>query len=117
MDTGVGEEAGEQLDLSRAVDLQEDMYFLEMVESGFNPHSYSSAAAVGLRQFMTSTAKGMGLRVDWWVDERRDPVRSTQAAVRDRADVDDRISPHHRPTPGIPRGARPRPGHRPRRRG
>jgi len=62
-------------------DLPEDMYFLAMVESGFNPHAYSSAAAVGMWQFMTSTAKGMGLRVDWWIDERRDPVRSTQAAV------------------------------------
>ena len=65
----------------RAGDLPEDMYFLALVESGFNPHAYSSAAAVGMWQFMTSTAKGMGLRVDWWVDERRDPVRSTQAAV------------------------------------
>lgn len=69
-------------DKLRAGDLPEDMYYLALVESGFNPHAYSSAAAVGMWQFMTSTAKGMGLRVDWWVDERRDPVRSTQAAVR-----------------------------------
>ncbi len=66
----------------RAGDLPEDMYFLAMVESGFNPHAYSTAAAVGMWQFMTATAKGMGMRVDWWVDERRDPVRSTQGAVR-----------------------------------
>jgi membrane-bound lytic murein transglycosylase D len=33
-------------------------------------------------QFMTSTARDMGMRVDWWIDERRDPVRSTAAAVR-----------------------------------
>src|SRR5438067_8930689 len=33
-------------------------------------------------QFMTSTARDMGMRVDWWVDERRDPVKSTTAAVR-----------------------------------
>ncbi|NUP71382.1 MAG: LysM peptidoglycan-binding domain-containing protein, partial [Gemmatimonadaceae bacterium] len=39
-------------------------------------------AAVGMWQFMTSTARGMGMRVDWWVDERRDPVKSTWAAVR-----------------------------------
>src|SRR5258708_21210331 len=32
-------------------------------------------------QFMASTGRGMGLRVDWWVDERRDPVKSTKAAV------------------------------------
>lgn len=62
--------------------LPEDMYYLALVESGFNPHAYSRAAAVGMWQFMTTTAKGMGLRVDWWVDERRDPVRSTDAAVR-----------------------------------
>ena len=33
-------------------------------------------------QFMAGTARGTGLRVDWWVDERRDPVRSTDAAVK-----------------------------------
>jgi peptidoglycan lytic transglycosylase D len=66
----------------RAGDLPEDMYYLALVESGFNPNAYSRAAAVGMWQFMTSTARGMGLRVDWWVDERRDPVRSTDAAVR-----------------------------------
>ena len=66
----------------RAGDLPEDMYYLALVESGFNPNAYSRAAAVGLWQFMSSTARGMGLRVDWWVDERRDPVRSTEAAVR-----------------------------------
>jgi membrane-bound lytic murein transglycosylase D len=62
-------------------DLPEDMYYLALIESGFNPHAYSRAAAVGVWQFMASTARGMGMRVDWWVDERRDPIRSTQAAV------------------------------------
>ena len=62
--------------------LPADMYYLALVESGFNPHAYSRAAAVGMWQFMTTTAQGMGLRVDWWVDERRDPIRSTDAAVR-----------------------------------
>src|SRR5687768_14111972 len=62
--------------------LPADMYYLALVESGFNPHAYSRAAAVGMWQFMTTTAKGMGLRVDWWLDERRDPIRSTEGAVR-----------------------------------
>ncbi|HUR58733.1 MAG TPA: lytic transglycosylase domain-containing protein, partial [Opitutaceae bacterium] len=62
--------------------LPEDMYYLALVESGFDPHAYSRAAAVGMWQFMTSTGRGMGLRIDWWVDERRDPVRSTGAAVQ-----------------------------------
>lgn len=62
--------------------LPEDMYYLGLVESGFDPNAYSRAAAVGMWQFMASTARDMGLRVDWWVDERRDPVKSTIAAVR-----------------------------------
>jgi membrane-bound lytic murein transglycosylase D len=66
----------------KAGGLPEDMYYLALVESGFDQHAYSRAAAVGMWQFMTSTARGMGMRVDWWVDERRDPVRSTAGAVR-----------------------------------
>ena len=66
----------------KAGGVPEDMYYLALVESGFNPHAYSRAAAVGMWQFMTSTARDVGLRVDPWVDERRDPVRSTSAAVR-----------------------------------
>ncbi|HEX6631055.1 MAG TPA: lytic transglycosylase domain-containing protein, partial [Gemmatimonadaceae bacterium] len=65
-----------------AAGLPEDLYYLALVESGFDPHAYSRAAAVGMWQFMTSTARAVGLRVDWWVDERRDPVRSTDAAIR-----------------------------------
>ena len=66
----------------REAGIPEDMYFLALVESGFDPDAYSRAAAVGMWQFMTSTARVMGLRVDWWVDERRDPVKSTAAAAR-----------------------------------
>ncbi|MEO6445841.1 MAG: lytic transglycosylase domain-containing protein [Gemmatimonadaceae bacterium] len=66
----------------RAAGIPEDMYFLALVESGYEPHAYSRAAAVGIWQFMTSTAHDVGLRVDWWVDERRDPMRSTDAAAR-----------------------------------
>jgi membrane-bound lytic murein transglycosylase D len=66
----------------RTAGLPEDMYYLALVESGYDPHAYSRAAAVGMWQFMTTTALGMGMRVDWWIDERRDPVRSTEGAVR-----------------------------------
>jgi membrane-bound lytic murein transglycosylase D len=65
----------------RAGGLPEDMYYLALIESGFDPNAYSRAAAVGMWQFMASTAKDMGLRVDWWMDERRDPIKSTTAAV------------------------------------
>jgi membrane-bound lytic murein transglycosylase D len=66
----------------RDAGIPEDMYYLGLVESGYDPHAYSRAAAVGMWQFMTTTAKGMGLRVDWWMDERRDPIKSTKAAAR-----------------------------------
>ncbi|MDE3172211.1 MAG: transglycosylase SLT domain-containing protein, partial [Gemmatimonadota bacterium] len=65
----------------RAAGLPEDMYYLGLIESGYDPNAYSSAAAVGMWQFMAGTARGEGLRVDWWIDERRDPVKSTAAAA------------------------------------
>jgi membrane-bound lytic murein transglycosylase D len=65
-----------------AAGLPEDLVYLALIESGYNPDAYSKAAAVGMWQLMTGTAQGSGLRVDWWVDERRDPVRSTDAAIR-----------------------------------
>jgi membrane-bound lytic murein transglycosylase D len=58
------------------------MSYLALIESGYYPHAYSRAAAVGMWQFMTRTGRGMGLRIDWWVDERRDPIESTDAAAR-----------------------------------
>ena len=66
----------------QAAGLPGDLTYLALIESGYNPHAYSRAAAVGMWQMMTATAKGMGLRVDWWIDERRDPVRATDAAIR-----------------------------------
>ena len=66
----------------RGAGLPEDLTYLALIESGYDPNAYSSAAAVGIWQLMTGTARGLGLRVDWWIDERRDPVRSTDAAIR-----------------------------------
>ncbi len=75
----------------RAGGLPEDMIYLALVESWYDPHAYSSAAAVGMWQFMTRTARGSGMRVDWWIDERRDPVRSTEGAVRYLAGLKDQF--------------------------
>ncbi len=61
--------------------LPEDLFYLALIESGYDPHAYSSAAAVGMWQFMTATGRGVGLHIDWWLDERRDPARSTDAAI------------------------------------
>jgi membrane-bound lytic murein transglycosylase D len=58
------------------------MTYLALIESWYDPNAISVAAAVGMWQFMAGTARGVGLRVDWWVDERRDPSRSTEGAVK-----------------------------------
>jgi membrane-bound lytic murein transglycosylase D len=69
--------------------LPEDMTYLSLIESSYSPHAYSRAAAVGMWQFMSPTARGMGMRVDWWVDERRDPMRSTEGAIEFLTDLHD----------------------------
>lgn len=61
--------------------LPKDLAYLPIVESGYNPYARSRAGAVGIWQFMRGTARKYGLRVDWWVDDRRDPIKSTWAAV------------------------------------
>ncbi len=66
----------------RASGMPEDLTYLALIESGYDPHAYSRAAAVGMWQFMSSTARGVGMRVDWWMDERRDPARATDGAIR-----------------------------------
>jgi membrane-bound lytic murein transglycosylase D len=63
-------------------DLPLELKYLPIVESALNPVARSHAGATGLWQFMYGTAKFMGLRVDSYIDERKDPVRSTDAACR-----------------------------------
>jgi len=58
-----------------------DLVYLALIESGFNLRARSRAKAVGPWQFMKATGKRYGLKVDSWIDERRDPIRSTQAAA------------------------------------
>src|SRR5436309_2038663 len=62
--------------------LPADLIFLSLVESGFSTNAVSRSKAVGPWQFIKSTARTYGLRVDKWIDERRDPVKSTLAAAQ-----------------------------------
>lgn len=58
-----------------------ELALLPLVESSFNPQAFSSAKAAGLWQFIPSTGRDFRLKQDWWVDERRDILVSTEAAL------------------------------------
>lgn len=60
----------------------EDLAYLPIIESGFRVNAVSRARARGVWQFMASTARLYGLRVDWVVDERRDPYKAAHAAAK-----------------------------------
>lgn len=62
--------------------IPEDLIYLAFIESGCNSFAVSRAGAVGIWQFMEGTAKLYGLKIDYWVDERRDFIKSTYAAAR-----------------------------------
>jgi membrane-bound lytic murein transglycosylase D len=65
----------------REKDLPEELFYLALIESGFNPRAFSKAKASGIWQFVGKTAKRFGLKVDKWIDERRDPEKATYAAA------------------------------------
>jgi membrane-bound lytic murein transglycosylase D len=61
--------------------MPQDLIYLAMIESGFNPTAYSPAAASGLWQFIRETGQRYGLDVNNAVDERNDPVKATDSAL------------------------------------
>ena len=65
-----------------AAGLPLDLAYLPLIESGYTDTAYSRARAVGLWQFIRPTALHFGLKIDRYVDERRDPEKATRAAVR-----------------------------------
>lgn len=62
--------------------LPDELKYLSIVESGLNPVAKSRVSAMGLWQFMSATGKSFGLHNDWYIDERLDPAKSTEAACK-----------------------------------
>jgi membrane-bound lytic murein transglycosylase D len=61
--------------------MPEDLVYLAFIESGFSPSAYSRAKAAGIWQFIAETGRRYGLEVSSYVDERRDPLKATVAAL------------------------------------
>lgn len=61
--------------------IPQELKYLPIIESSMNPHAVSKVGATGLWQFMFATGKGYGLKMDNFVDERKDPVQASYAAA------------------------------------
>jgi membrane-bound lytic murein transglycosylase D len=71
--------------------MPEDLLYLALIESGLSPRAYSKAAASGMWQFIAETGQRYGLEVSAEVDDRRDPVKSTAAALSYLQELHDRF--------------------------
>ena len=71
--------------------MPEDLIYLAFIESGFSPKAYSRAAASGIWQFIAETGRRYGLEIGTYVDERRDPVAATDAALDYLSELYDRF--------------------------
>lgn len=70
------------LDILKEYDLPEELLYLPIVESHFNNNCVSRAKAVGMWQIMAHRGQALGLKINYWIDERRDPEKATRAAAK-----------------------------------
>lgn len=74
-------------DALQTYDMPDELKYLAIVESGLRPNAISRANAVGLWQFISSTGKMYGLRSNWYIDDRMDPIEASDAAARHLKDL------------------------------
>jgi membrane-bound lytic murein transglycosylase D len=79
----------------RKHDLPEDLLYVCMIESSYDPWEYSRVGASGLWQFMPGGGRIYGLQQDFWIDERNDPEKATEAAMLYWRDLFDRFHDWH----------------------